>query len=159
MKAIITIGLPASGKSTLCSQKYPDYVKIERDDTRLEILKEKGLLPTEENSVNFKIWDFTWEKDVNIIIDTKIKKAFEEGKNIILSDVNINFRFLKKLVKQVKSVGFRVKFIHLRVSLEEALKRDSLRKYPLAEGIIENYHNQLEELKRDKSWRRFTLYK
>mgnify|MGYP001789465942 FL=1 len=62
MKAVLTIGVSASGKSTWADEfvkENPSFQKIERDCIRKGIMFQKGY-----DGLDWSKWQLQWEKDV-----------------------------------------------------------------------------------------------
>ena len=79
---ILTIGLPASGKTTWTNHEIqcrPDYVNVNRDDIRL-------MLQGRERYNKFSKWR---EKLVSEIQTATVKEALLAGKSVIITKVII----------------------------------------------------------------------
>jgi len=138
MKAIITIGVSASGKSTWASQFIAEqasknivWQRIERDCIRKQIL----MLKTNKEW-SWDAWNWKWEKDVNDMVNSMIEKAANENVNLICSDTNLNKKFRLQLIAKVVEFGFSVEFKTFEVTFEEAVKRDNARPNGVGASVI-----------------------
>lgn len=134
--AVITVGIPGSGKTTWAEQQY-DYVNLNLDDFR--------------EKVSGNAADQTVNKLAIDMRDAFLKRAINKQQNIILSDTNINPFFRNKLVEQLKTAGYSVELKVFSISLEEALKRNSSRSRNVPEEVIARMYNQLKEQNLDES--------
>jgi predicted kinase len=119
MKVIITVGLPASGKSTWAKDwciKNPQWVRVSRDDLRN--MRGKYWLPKDEDLIT------DWEK-------TAIMMALSRGKNVIVDATNLNPKYRKELIHMIKDLEehepIQIEEKLFDVSPEECIKRDAKR--------------------------------
>jgi hypothetical protein len=140
LSAIITVGLPASGKSSWAQSfvnKNNGYTIIERDKLRLVILKRLRKVPQNETDLDFKKWNYKLESWVEVLMNKYILSAKHKHKNIIMSDMNINPIYLESSVDKLKMGGYEdIEIKKFSVDIDESIERDSKRKYPLGENII-----------------------
>ncbi len=91
---IVLVGLPGSGKSTLCKkEQYADYLRISQDDQGKEGCKrlfQVGLL---------------------------------EGKNIIVDRCNFNCEQRNRYLIPAKKAGYKTTIIWLKVGREQCIER------------------------------------
>ena len=133
-KIILTIGIPASGKSTW-RKKFlrddRDYVCVSRDDYRLmlsgaQILDPKG------------------EKMVTEMVNNAIALAVRSKYNVIVDQTNVNLKYLNAMVEfceKLADVEFKIFDIPLKVAIE----RDKKREATVGEEVIKRmYKNYLE---------------
>lgn len=122
----LTMGLPASGKTTWAEQQDPKQVmNICKDNIR------------EENNNSIK------EKDVIAIRDCRTIDAFIKGLNVIWSDTNFNpihLEIAKEIAKKYNATVIIKDFSH--ISLSECLKRDSNRAKYVGEKVIRDMYNK-----------------
>lgn len=131
MRAIVTVGVSASGKSTWASEliaqeaaKNIIWQRIERDCIRKGILIEKGIAA----DLEWDKWKLKWEKEVNERADIMLEVAAQSRTNVIFSDTNLNEARLKSLVQKLQGFGYTVDVRQFPISFEEAVKRDTKRK-------------------------------
>lgn len=130
-RLILTIGAPASGKSTWAQTRAKEYDGVtiaERDQIREEYAKSIGRVP----------WDKDWgdeeEKEVTAIQTSKVVSDLERFQEVIVSDTNLNLRTRLKWQHMAKELG--VELIHVRfpvfhnVLLRCNAKRESWKRVP-----------------------------
>lgn len=131
MKAILTVGVSGSGKTTWAlefiaqeKERGNSWTHIERDKIRKKILSERGLF----KGLALDKWNPEWEKDVIRYEDALIDTASLYHHNIIISDTNLDPEYRSALVKKLRDLGYHVEIKLFPISLEEAIRRDSMRK-------------------------------
>lgn len=136
MKAILTIGIPASGKTTW-AQEYvknnPNTKNINRDDIRADLFKDPK---TGEFSWGNYKFTRTKEKKVTEVRDSLIQEALKNNQDIIISDTNLNKIFRENLKAELTKMGFSVQEKLFRISFEEAIKRDNKRQNGVGYSVI-----------------------
>lgn len=135
--AIITIGVSGSGKS------YWAENLVERNDKFRELNRDNirsYLFPYLHNGncVNYyKMPELKErEKVVTEHMNILIERAFNEGKNIIISDTNLNEHFRNEMVKMLQDIGFRVEYKIFTTDLPVCLERDSNRLRNVGNDVI-----------------------
>lgn len=123
MNAYITIGASSSGKSTfaeaMVKTSQGKTVNINRDDARRSLFQIKS----------WKGYNFSKERE-NLVTEVnrgKIKAACEAGKNVIISDTNLNEYLRYNLINELKSMKFDVHLIWFPVPREELDRRNATR--------------------------------
>lgn len=133
MKAIITIGISASGKTTWAMQQT-GYNVVSRDDIRRDILKNEGKLTPDENL--WSKWSFKREKEVTNRYWEIVNHAATKDGSIVLADTNLNPQRRKEMQKRLESLGYEVEQRQFDITFEEAVKRDKNRKDTVGQDII-----------------------
>lgn len=140
MKIIFLKGIPASGKSTWSKDfvaKDPSYVRVNKDELRI-------LLGSKERPCRN-------EKKVIARRDEIIIESLRNGKNVIVDDTNLN-PFHEIRVREIasqleieldKRIEFEVKWF--RISLEEAIERDSKREARVGAAVIARMYRQIND--------------
>lgn len=130
MKAIITVGISGSGKTTWAEQfcrNRGDWVNINRDDFRFAGGKRDyynyKFTKAKEKKVTEKVW-------------STIKGAAELGWNVIISDTNLNPSRRDSMEQDLKELGFEVEYKYFNVPLQEAIKRDNQREGGVGQSVI-----------------------
>lgn len=135
---ILTVGCSGSGKSTYTEDflKYHDAVNLNRDDVRFTLI-----------SQNAKGWgdylynDFN-EGIVTTHIQAKFLEAVNEGKDIIVSDTNLNKTIREDWIQQGFDVGYNVKVIIFNPSFQKLMDHNSFREKPLDFKAIQSQHSR-----------------
>lgn len=129
-KAIITVGISASGKTTFAKTMVEQgWVDISRDWIRFNVV-----CPGTDWS-NYKFTNKR-EQDVTVVQEDMVMDAFSKGQNIIISDTNLNPKIRNKWVQSLNDLGFEVEIKDFPVTLEEAYKRDTLRANGVGRDVI-----------------------
>lgn len=120
MKAILTIGLPASGKTTWAKAEAArtGAIRINNDDIRNAIYRGLG----------HRTWSKAIEKAVRAKREALITEAAYNGKDIILDNTHCNSYVFKETKSFCETLGYTVDVQDFRhVSVDECIRRDSLR--------------------------------
>lgn len=129
-KAVILMGVPGSGKSTYAQgNTFKGYSRIERDEIRQELLGNAQ--------------DFSREEEVTIQADKKIERAARTGKNIVISDTNLNKDFRNLLIAKLQTLGFQVEIQVMNTSLAVCKDRNKNRDRNVPNEVIEKMHASL----------------
>jgi predicted kinase len=128
----LTVGIPASGKTTWARQTAlgdPNTVIVCRDDIRASMGMRTGV---DENKVTR-------------IHKAQIEAALLEGMDVIVADTNINKTFRNRLIKFAHQLGADVELSPFPISLDEAIIRDS-RRGDLSVGadVVRKFHDMLQ---------------
>ena len=130
MKAILTVGISASGKTTwsneLVRQGWRD---INRDWIRFNLVKPG----TDWSTYKF---NKTNEKEVTEIQGQMIMESYVSGDNIIISDTNLNAGTRQSLIKKLQDLGYEVEIKSFPITRELAVKRDNLRSNGVGAEVI-----------------------
>ncbi len=136
LKAIITVGVSASGKSTLARHlvEQKGYTEINRDWIRFNIV---------QPGANWSTYKWKNEKEVSMIEGQMVMAAWEGGENIIISNTNLNPEIRNRMIESLQDLDYEVEIISLDISREEAIKRDNLRANGVGESVIYKQHLQM----------------
>lgn len=135
--ATLTIGIPCSGKSTWARQYCRDNgntLNVNRDDLRFALSGHEGW-----STYKFKR---PFEDMVTIAQQNLIRMAAEQGKNVIISDTNLNEKNRNALVAFLESLGYRVYFKEFPIDLKTAYKRDASRPNGVGKEVIYTMYKQ-----------------
>ncbi len=128
MKAIICVGVPASGKSSWAEEyvrNRDNWVIAERDKIRFpDGIKDWG--------------NWNWKKERRVTEEHKkiIKIAAVKGMNVIVSDTNINNSRREQLQEDLEVLGYDVEIKKFDIELREAIKRDNARAGGVGQSVI-----------------------
>ena len=132
-KVILTVGIPASGKSTWRDKflrENKNYVCVSRDDFRFMLRNEPFLEPK-------------GEKFVTEMVEEAIIRAVKNKYNVIVDQTNVNLKYLRLLVEFCEKLG-DVEFKIFDIPLKVALERDSKRERSVGKVVLERmYKNYL----------------
>lgn len=143
MKAIITVGVSASGKSTYAEEmaKNPDWMEINRDTIRKQLWAK---MHPGTPFVWFK-WKWKHESSVTAVQSEMVGVAVKNKKNIIMSDTNLNEKVRTNLFIVLTELGYNVELKLFEVSFEEALRRDTTRENGVGLSVIAKQVEQWNE--------------
>jgi predicted kinase len=156
MKAILTIGVSGSGKSTWVKNNLSpeEFININRDNIRAMFLQEIKVIKCLED-FSWDLWNFTeYEKYVSQIVDQSILLAKEYDVNIVISDTNLNRKYRGDLIVKLQDLGFDVEYAVFDVDYDTCVARDLLRKNPVGSRVIAKQWKQWLEFKATDSFNR-----
>ena len=136
MKAYLTVGVSASGKTSWANELVRQgYRDINRDWIRFNIVKPGA------NWSNYK-FNKTNEKEVTEIQGRMIMESYAAGENIIISDTNLNASTRQGLINKLTDLGYAVEIKSFPITRELAIKRDNLRANGVGSDVI---YRQLQQ--------------
>ena len=138
MLAIVTIGISASGKSTWANSfaSKQDCVISNRDDIRFSTF-----CNGERNWSKYKFTQAN-EEAVTYAQYQQWVEAAKQSRTLIVCDTNLNRNRCKTLCEKLEKLGYDI--IHLKyfdITLEDAIKRDSIRPESVGENVIRKQYN------------------
>jgi predicted kinase len=146
MKAIITVGVSASGKSTFAReyvQANPDAIKIDRDDLRFSL---RCAMSWGEYQFNKKV-----ERMVTLAHEAMITFAGKHCMDVVIAETSLTPKTRARLVQLLKAAGYsKITFKDFPITLEEAIERDSKRQYSVGESVIRKQYVQWLEYLQSK---------
>lgn len=145
MTAYITIGLPASGKSTWAKQFISDndnVARVNNDEIRESIYKNNG------NNT----WSPNIEERVKFVRENDIHVNYCLGIDTIVDNTHLNPKTLNQIITYCESLGYKTQIVDFRhVPLEECLLRDSQRENSVGEKVILDMYNKFMKEPKDKN--------
>lgn len=145
MKAIITIGISASGKSTWAYKFKRDnneYTLFERDLYRkYMVYQKKGIASAD---FQWKDWNWKWEPEITERISEAMWESAQREEDMIISDTNLNPKYRETLIERLTKAGYEIEIKEFPISLEEAWKRDESRPCSVGrEAVYKQYQQWL----------------
>lgn len=132
LKAILTVGVSASGKSTFAKElvdTQPNWTEINRDWIRFNVVAPN----TDWNSYKFSSKN---EKDVTQIQFEMLNQAWIDEQNVIISDTNLNPKVRARMIELLDDFDYEVEIKEFPVSFEEAIRRDRYRLNGVGQEVI-----------------------
>jgi len=126
-RAVITMGLPASGKSTglkMTVENLKQYIILDSDK-----IKESHPMYDPKNPEDLHEWS-KWE------LEKRIVETVENGSNLIIDTTGTNIEKMFRYLKMLKSNGYIVTLLYMEVSKETSIKRNALRERNVPSRII-----------------------
>lgn len=133
-KIILTIGIPASGKSTWRKKFLRDnrgWVCVSRDEYRLML----------DGS---QIMDFKGEMLVTNLVNNAIALAVKSKYNVIVDQTNVNIKYLNEMIafcEKIADVEFKIFDITEKVAIERDAARDASVGAEVIKKMYKNYLN------------------
>lgn len=130
MRAILTVGIASSGKSTWAREfesKNPSYTIVCRDDIRREMMG---------GHLVWAKWQWGREGEVTNTHESHMRHAHACGLNIIVADTNLNAKNRAKVQRFLESLGYEVEIKDFPITLEQAWKRDAQREGGVGHDIL-----------------------
>lgn len=141
LKAIVCVGISASGKTTF-SKELRGYARVGRDWIRQNIVDPKS------TRSNYKFTKHK-ENEVTKIADSMIMEAFWRDENVIISDTNLNKKYRDNLINKLSEIGYDVEIKVFDISLEDAWKRDAAREHGVGHSVIYSQYQRFLEFKEE----------
>lgn len=126
MKMTITVGVPASGKTTWAERQ--DAVNINRDDIRQRLF----------GPFKWGEYKFTNANENDVTVEQKqmLVNAAKAGRDVIISDTNLKKDFRDQWIRVGVSLGYEVEVKLFHISPAEALRRDSDREMSVGPEVM-----------------------
>ena len=142
MKAIVTVGISASGKSTFANEwlleKSCSRAEINRDQIRAFIVEDEH----RNYPFTWAKWKWKWEKDVTAHATKLLERAVNAEYDVICSDTNLSEVHRNKLIEVLKSHGYEVEIKEFPIDIETAWARDAARKNGVGHSVIAKQFEQ-----------------
>lgn len=156
LKAVICIGVSASGKSTWAKEQCKEFgwIQIERDTYREMLLCTKFQAPKSNEpyicSGNiWKYWKFNSSNEDFITdeVNAEIARAHIHDLNIVISDTNLHVGRRLALKYKLEKLNYEVEFkvFGQDLSLDELWKRDTYRKNSVGHSTIASQYKKFRE--------------
>jgi predicted ABC-type ATPase len=132
LHAILTIGLPASGKSSTIKKHYSNFAAT-------AILIDPDVIKEEKEDYNPKEPEIyhEWSKQQAFL---RTAEAIAERQNLIIDGTGTNTDKMVKQIAELHRNGYTVELLYVQVSLETAIYRNSMRERVVpADVITEKY--------------------
>lgn len=141
MKAIITIGAPASGKTTWSKEwkaKSKNRRVVERDVARMELFQLNNYSDYKFSKKN--------EQDVTEYCKGTLEACRLFELDVCISDTNLNPVHREELVTFLEELGYEVEFKTFDVDFFELVKRDEKRtEKTVGRQVIYKFYQQMQE--------------
>lgn len=131
-KVLLTIGIPASGKSTWTQDfisKNPEWVKVSRDDVRF-MLKNSPQL------------DFKGESLVTELQILLVRKSLLKGYNVVIDNTHCKQQYINDAIEAYSDLA-DIDYRYFDIKVATAIERDSKRDKKVGESIIKKMHKNL----------------
>lgn len=144
MKLILTVGVPASGKTTWAEKYCEEHgaVNVNRDDVRQTLFG-----PFKWGEYKF---DKKNENRVTEVCKDRVVRALHNKQTVVVSDMNLQPEYRAQWEAIAKQMGafFEIKLFH--IDYKTAVERDAGREMSVGKGVIEkmmqSYHKNCKDL-------------
>ena len=119
MEAIITVGIPRSGKSLYAKSLANTHKEINRDNARLLLSgckSKRDYWNLPKNEIK------KYEKEVTKYCTSYISLCALSGFDIICSDTNLNEKLRDELIFRLETIGYDVTIKEFDITFEQAMK-------------------------------------
>ena len=151
MKAIITVGISASGKSTFTQELVKQgWQDVNRDDIRFKLFC---------NGVrDWNLYKFTKERENRVTREQEVMVdgAWMLGMNVVISDTNINDKTRNFWVNRLTDLDYDVEIKYFDIDLIEALQRDAKRPNGVGYKVITDQYARYMQLRHGNNYHKHT---
>jgi predicted kinase len=147
-QVLILIGISGSGKSTFAKQfcaENPNYLRINRDDTRKSILG----ITLNEYWKKDKDYQQKIEMMVNELQTTAIHAALKRNLDLLIDNTHLKISYINELIKILLDFDVEIRFQLIDMNLEVCIERDKLRTDVVGEDIIRLQNQKLQTMKQN----------
>lgn len=125
-KALMTMGLPGSGKSTVLTNNFnvAEYTLIDPD-----AIKKEHADYDDNNPSALHDWS---KKEA----DARIARAIANDEDIIIDGTGTNSEKMVQNINRLQSAGYHVTVVYVKVKLSTALKRNAERARTVPEALV-----------------------
>lgn len=126
MHAVLTMGLPGAGKSTVMSRTYnvADYTLIDPDVIKTE---HPAYDPKNPSTIH------EWSTEVAA---ERLAAALDRLDNLIIDGTGTNAEKMVRYTRTLRERGYTVELLYVRVTLATALSRNKARERTVPDSII-----------------------
>lgn len=128
MRALLFVGLPGCGKSTL-AREFPEFVEINRDQIR------EQLFGTRRHHGH--------EGAVSREHARRIRRHAARGEEILISDTHSQRRCRKAMIRMLQDLGYQVEVLVFDVGEATCRKRNRERSEPVPAEVLERMGRRL----------------
>ncbi len=136
-KALLTMGLPGGGKTTIMNTYYNDLknnsILIDPDEIKKEMSDYNPLQP--------HIYHDWSKKEANV----RITKAIKRGENLIIDGTGTNIKKMTNYIDKLKEANYNIEIAYVKVNLETAITRNKTRDRVVDKNIILNKYEMIEK--------------
>ena len=140
MKAIITVGVSASGKTTwarnFIKTTQEPWAIVCRDDIRADLTEAAG------KEWSWANWNWKRENEVTAVAEDHIARYAAAGISVIIADTNLNADRRVQLVKKLQGLGYDAEVKVFHIDYATAVKRDAARENGVGPSVIATQFQQ-----------------
>jgi len=132
-QAVLTMGLPASGKSTVVNKLYGHLVTVDCDS-----IKELHPQYDRKNPAPVHAWS-------KAVMEHMLRICIEDNDSFVYDSTGTDTEHLEKLVSILHSNGYIVTLLKVEVSIDTAISRNKGRDRTVPEHIIHDKFQKMTE--------------
>ena len=143
IRAIICIGISASGKTTWAREKLAsdpeNWAIVSRDDIRTDL---------QGGTLDWSKWNWKDEDKVTVNHCLALRQARDSNKNIIVADTNLKQKTISDLSTRLRALGYDIEYKIFDIDGDEAILRDKLRgSLSVGQSVIQKQIESFKNLK------------
>lgn len=142
MKAIVTVGIPCSGKTTW-AENQTNFLNINLDDLREQI---------SGNADNQEVTLLALSKQKELI-----NQASVQGKDIIISDTNLKPSERAGLIELLKSLNFEIEIVDFPINPSIAKERSAKRSRQIPDYVMDRFVNLRKDFPLEKDFSNYQI--
>ena len=132
-KAVLFIGLPGSGKTTIIKEQYSNYNVVSAD-----VIKETHPDYDPKNSEKIHEWSVSEaEKQMGLLSD--------KGKDICMDSGGVNNSYSLRIMSMLKSKGYHLTLVYVDTPVHVCFERNKSRERQVPEAAIFDKAQKLED--------------
>ena len=131
-RAILTMGVPAAGKSTVTAQRFPNLTVVDCDIFKPQHPKYDPKAITEEVHA--------WSQEQ---CQRALYAALGSGRDFVYDSTGTNAERMVEIIKQAQSAGFETVLVYVTVSLQTAIARNNARARTVPETILRQKYSTI----------------
>lgn len=157
--AIITVGLPCSGKSSYHKQLKNKYIRHERDTIQKRIIKEQT------GKFSWNNYTADTEKLISAVYNAQLSHYIAEGVDLYLSDDWLSPVARREVIKKLKKRGYVVDILFFDAPAEVCAERNERKRtYRIPKNmfnkmleLLQRYREELAEEKEEFGYNLLTV--
>ena len=131
MRAIVTVGLPACGKSTFAGTLEGEYVELNLDTLRFELSGDAGNQHVTHRAIGRR--------------KRRLAELAARGQNVILSDTHARRRDRRRTIRELQALGYEVELRFFNVGERTCQARNQAREHPVPPEVLSRMARRLRE--------------
>lgn len=131
MKAIITVGLPACGKSTFARGLSSTHAELNMDDLRFEVSGDAG---------NQDVTHLAFGRRRR-----KLGAIAREGRDVIISDTHAKRRDRRRVIRELRALGYEVEIVFFDIGERTCHARNQGRERQVPTEVIAHMAERIRQ--------------
>lgn len=140
LKAIFTVGVSGSGKSTW-ARDQKGYTVVDRDKIRKIVLKQHDPEYNKKRESLWHYWDWSWEDEVSELELKRVMHHIMMNDNMIICETGFELdnpeHHTSKIIKALTAAGYEISRKYCKIDYDTAIMRDRKRLESVGDHIID----------------------